>query len=100
MDLDDRAVAAAEEGDSPIPTYRRGMRTDSATTIVTRMLLVFAATEFAVGSVLLSIGLLHRDGLFVVGGCMLYIITAGTWMRRWSAKRLAQETTETTPGRK
>lgn len=73
------------------------MRTDGATTIVTRMLLVFAAAEFAVASLLLSIGLLHRDGLFVGGAGLLYIITAGTWMRRWSAKRLAQETT---PGRK
>jgi small neutral amino acid transporter SnatA (MarC family) len=66
------------------------MRTDGATTIVTRMLLVFGLVEFAVGTTLLVFGLIHHDGLLIGGGCVLFAIAARTWVRRRSALRLTR----------
>ena len=66
------------------------MRTDSATAIVSWMLLVFALVEFAVGALLLALGLIHHDGLLIGGGGLLFAISARTWARRRSARRLTR----------
>lgn len=54
------------------------------------MLAAFAAAEAALGLVLLIIGVVRGNGLYIGGGVLLLAIAARTDFRRRAARRLAR----------